>query len=294
MNSGVGVAKQVSGSSNVTARDRASGLHGWATVTVEAPALQSITIKPDKAKIVGGGSQDFTATGKFSDGNYKPLTTGVTWTSSDEKVLSVDNTGHATVKGPGTATLTAKALGVPGSTKVTVVPPGKGAKKVNIQILVYTYKGDPMVGYQGYAEFQREGAENVTAGGAINGGVFNLANVSLMPEGSMTFSAVSTGAGKLSPSGLTKYKVPDSGRMTFSVRQKADSGKVIATTREEAAEKLGLKGTVELSGEAEFKVMKAGAKVTGEAGKDWEESKGNEETFEWEVTWGTDVFEFAK
>ena len=47
-----------------------------------AAVLQSITVSPTSASIAVGATQQFTATGNYSDGSSKSLTSSVTWTSS--------------------------------------------------------------------------------------------------------------------------------------------------------------------------------------------------------------------
>jgi hypothetical protein len=89
----------------------------------DQPVLQSITIRPDSVSMASGGKQQFTATGRFSDGSSQNLTTAVAWSSSAKDVVSIDGSGLATaapVSGTATITATDATSGVAASTDVTV------------------------------------------------------------------------------------------------------------------------------------------------------------------------------
>lgn len=88
-------------------------------VTVTNASLASVTLSPANSGIALGTSQQFTATGKFSDGSTQPLP-GATWSSSDPGIAAVDRVGLATSTGPGTATITAAFNGMHGTANLTV------------------------------------------------------------------------------------------------------------------------------------------------------------------------------
>src|SRR5207249_3005205 len=79
----------------VTITATQSGKSGTATLTVAALVLQSITVTPATASISGGQSQQFIATGVFSDGSSADLTGTATWKSSNTRVATVSNSGLA-------------------------------------------------------------------------------------------------------------------------------------------------------------------------------------------------------
>jgi hypothetical protein len=95
-------------------------LSGSATVTVN-PLLQSITVAPSTATVVIGAKQAFTANGTYSDGTTRNLTNGVTWTSSDTGLASIDATGLATGLSAGTVTIRAALVSVSGSATLTIL-----------------------------------------------------------------------------------------------------------------------------------------------------------------------------
>ena len=94
-----------------------------------APTLLSISVTPANSSIVAGGSQQFTATGTFSDGSTQPLTQ-VTWSASG--IVQIGGTsGLATSSlSSGTATITATVGNVSGSTTLTVTGGSSAAANV--------------------------------------------------------------------------------------------------------------------------------------------------------------------
>jgi Bacterial Ig-like domain (group 2) len=102
-------------------------IHGSALLTV-TPALVSIAVTPAGTTIVVGNSQQFTATGTFSDGSTKDITSSVAWSSSATDIVSISNTGlaNALIGGvppggpPAQVTITATLGSVTGSTTLTV------------------------------------------------------------------------------------------------------------------------------------------------------------------------------
>jgi hypothetical protein len=91
-------------------------------LTVTGSALQSITVTPGLASILKGNTQQFTATGNYSDSTTKDLTAQVAW-SSNNVDLTINAQGLATAVTPGPATVTASWSGgvVVGTTNATVL-----------------------------------------------------------------------------------------------------------------------------------------------------------------------------
>jgi uncharacterized protein YjdB len=80
-----------------------------ATLTVSSSAaLQSIAVSPASPSIAAGGTQQFTATGTYSDNSTKNITTSVTWKSSNAAFATIGaTTGLATGVAAGTTQITA-------------------------------------------------------------------------------------------------------------------------------------------------------------------------------------------
>ena len=97
---------------------------GDTTLTVTDATLVSIEVTPADPSIADGTTQQFTATGLYTDASTQDLTTEVTWASSDDAVATVSNAadskGLATAVGLGTATVSATSGGVTGDTTLTV------------------------------------------------------------------------------------------------------------------------------------------------------------------------------
>ncbi len=82
----------------------------WVDVVFEAgppPTLNSIAVTPVNPSIPTGATQQFTATGNYSDGSTQNLTSQVTWTSSSTSVATINSAGLASGVAPGTTTITA-------------------------------------------------------------------------------------------------------------------------------------------------------------------------------------------
>src|SRR5262249_16790699 len=56
---------------------------GFASVTVNFPVLTSISVSPSIASLAIGSTQQFTATGTYSDGSQRDLTSNVLWNNID-------------------------------------------------------------------------------------------------------------------------------------------------------------------------------------------------------------------
>ena len=109
------------GTANISAAF--GGVTGSTTLTVTAATLVSIAVTPANPSVPRGLTQQFTATGTFTDGSTQDLTTSVSWSSSDGTVASIANAGApglATALSQGTTTIKAVQGTVSGSTTMTV------------------------------------------------------------------------------------------------------------------------------------------------------------------------------
>src|SRR5208282_6916520 len=96
------------------------GVMGSTAVTVGQPALLSITVSPNSSSLPVGESEQFTATGNFTDGTTQNLTQSATWTSSEPTVASVSSSGWVATNAVGTDMISATAGSVVGSASLTV------------------------------------------------------------------------------------------------------------------------------------------------------------------------------
>ena len=97
---------------------------GDTVFTVTDAALVSIDVLPATPSVANGSTQQFTATGLFTDNSTPDLTTQVTWASTNGAVATVSNdpgsNGLATTTGVGSTTVSATIGGVSGSATLTV------------------------------------------------------------------------------------------------------------------------------------------------------------------------------
>src|SRR6266700_3603502 len=111
------------GTATITAQ---SGVQlGTATLTVSAAAgnLVAIAISPAALSMPVNTSQQFTATGSYSDGSTADLTKVVAWTSSSTATATIATNGMVTAVAAGTANISANFAGVSQSTALTVTAP---------------------------------------------------------------------------------------------------------------------------------------------------------------------------
>ncbi len=99
-------------------------ISGSTTLTVRNVTLTSVSVSPATATIKVGRTQQFAATGTFSDASTHDMTGEVTWQSAETSIATVGSAGSATGVFAGTTTIAATSsalLGsVSGSAQLTV------------------------------------------------------------------------------------------------------------------------------------------------------------------------------
>jgi len=93
------------------------GRHGNVT-----PTLQSLEVSPTNPSVAAGVSEQFSATGIYSDASHQDLTMQVSWSSSSATVAAIASDGMAKALTGGTTTITATMSGASGSSQFTVTP----------------------------------------------------------------------------------------------------------------------------------------------------------------------------
>ena len=101
-----------------------SGKTGTAQITVSAAqrVLVSLTVSPATASILVGKTQQFTASGRYSDSTNSDITATATWQSSNTTFATIAAGGLATGRAQGVATITATLSGKSGTAQLTVNP----------------------------------------------------------------------------------------------------------------------------------------------------------------------------
>ena len=100
-----------------------NGVGGSTVLTVTAPSLVSIAVTSSSASVAAGLTQQFTATGTYSDDSTADLTGQVSWSSATPSVATISSSGLAAGVATGPATIAATLSGVSGSTVLTVTAP---------------------------------------------------------------------------------------------------------------------------------------------------------------------------
>lgn len=100
------------------------GMSGSEDLVVTDAVLASIVVTPANPSVPAGMTQAFTAMGVFSDASQQDITARVTWSSSAPAIAPVSNAagskGLASAIAGGSATITASAGGISGSTVMSV------------------------------------------------------------------------------------------------------------------------------------------------------------------------------
>jgi hypothetical protein len=106
---------------------------GSTTLTVTSAVLVSIAVTPAAPSIAKGTSQQFTATGTFTDNRTQNLTGTATWSSDTPSTATINNGGLAQSVAIGTANITATSGTVSSSTLLTVTPTALVSIAINPQ-----------------------------------------------------------------------------------------------------------------------------------------------------------------
>ena len=100
------------------------GKSGTVNLTVTDVVLSTIAVTPAQPTIPAGSTQQFKATGTYSDNTKRDITADVSWTSSLATVATISgaagSNGLAAAKAKGTSTITASLGTINGTTVLTV------------------------------------------------------------------------------------------------------------------------------------------------------------------------------
>ena len=90
-------------------------------LTVTGVVLTSITVTPGTTSLARQGTQQFTATGHYSDTSSQDITSSVNWVSSNTAASTITNGGLATGVANGTSNITASLNSITSNTAVVTV-----------------------------------------------------------------------------------------------------------------------------------------------------------------------------
>jgi hypothetical protein len=175
------------GSTTITATS--GSINGSTILTVEPAILVSISVTPASPSIALGTSQQFIATGNYSDNSTQDITASVTWSAAPGGVVTISNTsgsnGLATSNGQGTTTITATSGSISGNTQLTVT----GAVLTSITVnpaATSIYQGSTQQ-FTAMGTYSDGSSQDVTATVAWSAGDGSVATVSnSAPQGLAT------------------------------------------------------------------------------------------------------------
>jgi hypothetical protein len=116
---------------------------GFIRKLTAAKVLNSIAVTPANPSIVGSASQQFTATGTYSDNSTQNLTSSVIWNSGTPAVATISAGGLASAIGVGASTITATLGAVSASTTLTVTPSVAVGPSIRVRAGTSTPYTDP-------------------------------------------------------------------------------------------------------------------------------------------------------
>ncbi len=99
------------------------GVTGSTSFTVNPAVLLSVKLTPVSPTISDNQTEQFTATGTFSDESTLNLTNQADWSSSNTAIVTISTSGLATGVAPGQSTITAAVDGITASTLLAVTSP---------------------------------------------------------------------------------------------------------------------------------------------------------------------------
>ncbi len=114
----------------VTATGTSGNATAATTVTVAARTLSSIAVTPAGASLAVGATQQFTATGTYSDSSTSNVSASASWTSGTPGVATITSAGLATAVASGSTQITATLNSISGSTSLAVTQPSTSGVNV--------------------------------------------------------------------------------------------------------------------------------------------------------------------
>jgi uncharacterized protein YjdB len=113
------------GSHSITAVYGGNSTYAGSTspiLTQNVLTITAISVTPQNASLSVGATQQFTATGTFSDNSQGNVTSSVVWTSSDVTVATISSAGIATGAAEGPTTIQAAVGAINGSASLSGTP----------------------------------------------------------------------------------------------------------------------------------------------------------------------------
>jgi uncharacterized protein YjdB len=206
------------------------GVIGLVTVTVRQVPVATVVVTPPTASVAAGGTVQLSASARDASGGVLPGRL-VGWSSSDEAVATVSNTGLVTAVKVGTATITASSEGKSGTSavtvtgapvaSVTVTPPTASVVAgltVTLEARTLDASGGTLTGRAVTWSSSNTGAATVSQSGVVTGVAPGTATITATSEGKSGTSAVTVTAPAPTPV-ATVTVAPTTANLTVNATQ---------------------------------------------------------------------------
>ncbi len=95
-------------------------INGTSSLNVGAPLLVSLGVRSASSSVGVGFTDQFTATGSYTDGSTQDLTGSVNWSVSNSALVTISGNGLVTAKSNGSATITASSGAITATAPLTL------------------------------------------------------------------------------------------------------------------------------------------------------------------------------
>src|SRR5881227_2202945 len=172
---------------------------------VPPPPTASLTllqVTPGNASVAASSTQQFSATGKYSDGSSKDLTSSVLWSSSDTSVASVNNGGLATGVVVGVVTVTAQFGATQGSATLNITNAGTNLTSITLSPVAASVPVNTTQQFTATGNYSDGSSRDLTA---LAAGSTNISATlgSISNSTSLTVTAPTISSISVTPVGLT-------------------------------------------------------------------------------------------
>jgi hypothetical protein len=175
--------------------------------------LSSIAVTPAQSSVAPGNTQQFTATGTYSDGTNNNVTSTATWSSSNTAVAAISNTsgsqGLATAAALGSTTITATVSPIKGSTSLAVQ---------NSTTTMVSSSNNPSTFGQA-VQFTATISPNTATGTVQFNDASNLLGTGTLISGAASFTITSLAAGAHSITAAYTGDINDTGSTSTALAQ---------------------------------------------------------------------------
>src|SRR5262249_20156503 len=135
--------------------------NGTAQLNVSTATLISISLSPSSGLVAPGSSVQFIATATFSDGTKQTMTSGLTWTSSDSNVATVNSAGTTLGQSAGIVTIAAQSGSINGA--ATLIVESSTLSSIQVTPQVATIPATIKIGFKAIGTFANGDTQDLTA-----------------------------------------------------------------------------------------------------------------------------------